>query len=434
MKEINNYINKHVLVKVGNLNTVSGITKIIGGLLTSKMIAVFIGVEGMALIGNFRNFMNAVRSFAILGLYKAFVKAIAEVKNDVVKLGQTLSTSFYVGFMATIITAVLCYYNAEFINNFLFTPEYDFAYAIKIMAVAVPLYSVNMYSFAIMNGFLKYKILLIINIIGQVLGLLVAVILIYQHNIDGALMAAVITPALVLLITIVGFMNQRSMIAALKLSNIKLGVLKNFPPYAIIALLSSTAIPVVAILIRNHIIGEIGATEAGYWEAMRRISDYYLMFINSIMALYFLPRFREIETNEEFRKEIFDFCKGTLSFFGIGLVIIYLLRSFLVTLIFSESFAPAQDLFFWQMLGDIVKVLSLVIVYRLIAKKMFVHFIIVQVFLVVIMYLSSVYFIDIYGVKGAVIGHFISYLMYFGIVLLLFGSSLFKVIPEDIEV
>ena len=38
------------------------------------------------------------------------------------------------------------------------------------------------------------------------------------------------------------------------------------------------------------------------------------------------------------------------------------------------------------------------------------------------------YFIDLYdNVQGAVIAHFVSYVMYYGIILLIFGSSLFGV-------
>jgi len=41
------------------------------------------------------------------------------------------------------------------------------------------------------------------------------------------------------------------------------------------------------------------------------------------------------------------------------------------------------------------------------------------------------YFINMFGVKGAVIGHFVSYLMYYGVILLIFGSSLFGVEKGD---
>ncbi len=430
MGKFNNYINDHVLFKVANLNTTTIITRIIAGILTSKAIAIFIGVEGMALIGNLRNFLSVIQTFSVLGFYNGLVKSISEFKHDAFKLSQTLSTAYYFGFLATILIAFFCYYNAESLNIFLFSANYNNAYIIKIMALALPFYALNMFSFSIMNGFSKFKILLIINIIGQILGLFVTLILIYQNNIDGALVAAVIAPSLILLITFVGFMNQRSLVTSIKISNVSFSVLKKFGPFAILAFVTAIAIPMVSIVIRNYIIEVVGIKEAGYWEAMQRISDYYLMFINSLMTLYFLPRFSEIDNSKEFRKEVFSFYKTTMPIFGIGLVLIYLLRSFLVTLIFSDAFEPTQDLFFWQILGDFVKVLSIVIAYQFIAKKMFLHFIIIQIFLVVIMYLSSIYLIDIFGVKGAVMGHFVSYLMHYGIILLIFGSSLFKVIPN----
>jgi len=108
------------------------------------------------------------------------------------------------------------------------------------------------------------------------------------------------------------------------------------------------------------------------------------------------------------------------------------LRSLIVRLVFSEAFAPATELFMWQLLGDFVKVLSVVIAFQFIAKRMFWHFVIIEVFLVCMMYLTSVYLIDIYGVKGAVIGHFVSYVLFYGLVLLIFSSSLFGVIQEEV--
>ena len=416
-----------------NLHTATIITKIIAGILTSKAIAIFIGAEGMALIGNIRNFVSAIQTVSILGIYNGLVKYISEFKEDAKKLSETLSTAYYVGFVSTILVAFLCYYNAETINIFLFSTNYNYAYVIKIMALALPFYALNMFSFSIMNGFSKYKILLIINIIGQILGLLVTLILIYQNNIDGALISAVISPSLILLITFVGFMNQRSLVSSVKISNVRLDILKKFSPFAIMALVSAMALPLVSIVIRNYIIDEVGIKEAGYWEAMHRVSDYYLMFIMSVMSLYILPRFNEIDNDKEFRKEVFSFYKTVIPIFGLGLILIYLLRSVIVSVIFSKAFEPVENLFGWQLLGDFVKVLSVVIAYQFIAKKMFWHFIIIELFLVVIMYFSSVYLIDAFGVKGAVIGHFVSYVMHFGIILLIFGSSLFGVLPEHTE-
>ncbi len=431
MKKFFHYINNEVLVKAASLNTANISLKILAGILISKFIALFIGPEGMALIGNLRNFLSTIQSISIAGLYNGFVKLIAKYKNHITELTHTLSTVFYFGFFLSLILAFLCYYNAEFVNELIFFNN-NYVYVIETMAIVLPFYALNMFVFAIMNGFSKYKILLVINITGQILGLLVTLLLIKQENIDGALIAVVITPALNLLITIVGVAFRKNLMSFINITDIQFSVLRNLSPNMIMALVSSIALPIVYIIIRNYIISEIGIKEAGYWTAVTRVSDYYLMFINSLMALYILPRFAELKSRSEFRKEVFSFYKTVLPIFAIILGIIYLSRSLLVNLLFTEEFRPVGDLMGYQILGDFMRVMSMVIAYKFLAKKMFTHFIIIEIFLFVIMYFSSIYLIDAFGLKGAVMGHFLSYLMHFGIVLLIFGSSLFGVINDEV--
>jgi len=431
LKKFFHYINDQVLVKAANLHTANISVKIIAGILISKFIAIHIGPQGMALIGNLRNFLSAIQSIAISGLYKGVVKFISQFKTNAAELTKTLSTVFYLGFFSSVFLAFICYYNAEFINNLIFSTNYNYTYVIETLALVLPFYALNMFAFSIMNGFSKYKILLIINIISQILGLLVTLLLIWQENIDGALIAVVITPALNLLITIVGIAFRQNLMASLKITHVSFSILNKLSPYMIMALVSAIALPIVMIIVRNYLIAEIGIKEAGYWTAMTRVSDYYLMFINSLMTLYILPRFVEINTKKEFRKEVFNFYKTVMPVFAGILIIIYLSRSLLINILFTEDFRPVEDLFGYQILGDFMRVLSMVIAYQFLAKKMFTHFIILEVFLFVIMYFSSIYLIDVFGLKGAVMGHCLSYVMHFGIILLLFGSSLFGVLAEE---
>ena len=431
MKKLLKYINQQVLKSAVKLHSATVITKIVAGFLTTKFIAIFIGPEGMALIGNLRSLLTSVQSFGTIGLYNGVVKYINEFKNDAVKLGKTLSTAYYLGFLATMIVAFLSYFNAGTINDLIFSNQYNYAYVIKIMALALPFYSLNLFSFSIMNGFSKYKFLMILNIIGQIMGLSVTLLLIWQNNIDGALISVVIAPSLIFLITLVGILNRRNLLPLVKVSYIDFEWMKKFRPYAVMAIVSGIAFPLVIIGIRNYIISAEGMKDAGFWESMNRISSYYLMFVNSLMALYFLPRFAEIDSKKEFRNEVFSFYRTIIPVFALLLVAIYLLRPFIVALFLTDEFVPVEDLFGWQLLGDFVKVLSVVIAYQFIAKKMFWHFIITETFLLFMLYFTSMYLVDIYGVKGANMAHFISYSLYYILILVILSSSLFGLVTDD---
>lgn len=200
MKKLIDYINNKVLVKIASLQIASVITRLIAGLLTSKAIAVFIGAEGLALIGNLRNFVSSFQTIATLGFYKGVVKYVSEFKDNVVELGKTISTVYYIGFISTIIVSFFCYFSAEWINNIIFPSYNNYGFVIQIFAIVLPFYALNMYSFSIMNGFSKYKILIIINIIGQILSVSVALLLIYQEKLKGALISVVIAESLIFLI------------------------------------------------------------------------------------------------------------------------------------------------------------------------------------------------------------------------------------------
>lgn len=420
------------MFNVANLNSFTVTIKIIAGLFTSKFIAIFIGAEGLALIGNISNFLRAIQSFSALGFYKGLVKYIAEFRENNKELEKVLSTSFYIGFLSTIISALGCYYFAGYINTFLFGTS-DYTNVIEILAIVLPFYGLNAFCFGIMNGYAKYKFLLIINIIGQIAGLLITLLLIWQNRLDGALVAIVITPGLIFLITLVGILFRTSLMPFIKITSVSSRMLSKLSPYSIMAIATTVALPLVMIFIRNYITNEIGLKEAGYWEAMNRISEYYLMFVNSLIALYLVPKLKNIDTKKDFRKEVIGFYKSLMPYFVGVLVIMFVLRRYVVTLIFSDEFLPTEDLFLWQLLGDLIRVMAMVIAYQFLAKKMFSHFIILEIFLFVTLYFSSIYLIDVYGLEGAVMGHFFTHLLHFGIVILIFSSSLFGIISEDIE-
>jgi PST family polysaccharide transporter len=433
LKRLIDYINSNVLFKVASLNSAAVITRIVSGFLTSKAIAYFIGAEGMALVGNLRDFLRFAQSFSILGLYNGVVKYIAEFKDNSKELSKTISTVFYLGFVSSFIISLLCYFYAQEINDYLFPGYNDYAFAIRILAIALPFYALNMFSFSILNGFSKYRILLVINIIGQLLGTFVTVFLIWLNKIDGALVAVVIAESLIFLITVVGIANQRSLIGLIQVKNVRLSSMKKLSTYSIMALFSAIVLPLVSIEIRSYIIDNVDQQAAGFWELMTRISKYYLMFVSSLLTLYILPRLSEIDNVKEFRKEVFGFYKTIIPVFGLGLLAIYFLRPFIIIVFSTSEFQPVEDLFFWQLLGDFIKVLSIVIAYQFLAKNMFWHYIITEAFSVTLLYFTSIYFIDNYGVKGATIAHFVTYVAYYAVILMIFSSSLFGVIPDSDE-
>ena len=68
--------------------------KIATGLITSKVLAIFVGPSGMALAGNLKNFMTSVESIATLGFQNGIVKYVVEHKENEAEFKKIISTVF----------------------------------------------------------------------------------------------------------------------------------------------------------------------------------------------------------------------------------------------------------------------------------------------------------------------------------------------------
>lgn len=414
-----------MLLKVTSMNAVSIFTRIFTGFLVSKALALFVGPSGMAFVGNLRNFLNSAQSLSTFGISNGIIKFTSEHKRNEAELSKALSTGFFIIITAAFIISTTIFFSAGYWNERLFL-GHEFTDVIKVLALAIPFYAANMMLFAIINGNKKYKLYTIINIIANFMGLAVSVFLMWKFNTQGALFALVLVPALTFFIAfLLTFKKIKKFFRLISTKHFDQVYLKKFGSFSIMALVSALLVPIAYIFVRNYIIENESATEAGYWEAMNRISEYYLMFITTLMTLYVLPRFAEIHSNKEFRIEVFSFYKTILPILAAGMIMIFFLKEWIIRLVFSREFLPMESLFLWQMAGDFLKVASVLLAYQFIAKKMFWHYIITEVSSIGIFFLLSFLLVERFGFTGAAMAHFFQYIIYFGMVLLVFRKKLF---------
>ena len=425
LKRLTNYIRTNLLLKVASLNSVSVLLRLVTGFATSKAIAIFIGPEGLAFIGNFKNFLTPVQSISTLGLYNGIVKYVSEFKYQAFKLSKAISSSVYLVLIATILMALICWFGAEFFNNLVFSGQGDYTIVFKALAIALPFYSFQFLVLSINNGMSRFNTVLYISIIGQLIVTALVLYLIWNYNLKGALLGLAIGEATLFFIVLFWVKKDTSFLRLIKLRKVNISNIKNLSAYSLMTLFSAIVLPFTMVMIRNYIIESESGDVAGYWEAMNRISSYYLMFATTLFMLYLLPRYSEINTDREFREEVKSFYKMIIPVFILGLVLIYVLRAFIIKLVFTEEFLPTTNLFKWQLIGDLLKVLSLVLSYQFLAKRMIYYYMITEVISVVILYFLSINLIDIYGVIGANLAHCINYGIYFIMLLIIFRKPLF---------
>ena len=150
-----------------------------------------------------------------------------------------------------------------------------------------------------------------------------------------------------------------------------------------------------------------------------------MLFLATILTVYFLPMLSKASNNKDTKSIFWSYYKGIIPLFTFGLVILYCLKDFLIPIILTKAFQPVSTLFFWQLVGDFFKALSLILGYQFFAKKLTKAFIFFELLSLLVLWLTSNYFITVYDIQGVVIAHAVTYFIYLIALLLYFKKCIF---------
>src|SRR5690606_41523214 len=114
----------------------------------------------------------------------------------------------------------------------------------------------------------------------------------------------------------------------------------------------------------------VALVDAGDCDATIRLRTVSLLLVTPALGVYYLPRLSALKMIDEIKKAVYLGCKFLFPVAVAGGVVIFVLRDWIIKVLFSPSFAPMQSLFFWQMMGDALKIGSWILAYLMLSKAM----------------------------------------------------------------
>lgn len=391
--------------------------RLVISLFIQRLLAEIVGEAGIAKIGSLRNLLEMLTSFASVGIFSGVVKYVAEHKDDKEQLQKLFSTTFVFTAFGSLAVFLVLFFGSSYLSETIFDSP-DYVYLIKLLAVIVPFISLYRIFNAVVNGLSRYKKLAGIDFVSYLLSAALTVVLLLTHNLDGALIAIAITPALQFFVLLFIFIKVlREYIQFSKLS-FRIPMAKSLLAFSLMSFFSTILLNYVEIDIRVMIQNRININDAGTWTAMTNISKNYMVFSGAIFTLYVLPKFAGIHNKTDFKAELLNIYKTLLPLFGVGMLLIYFLREYVILIIYPD-FHGMSPLFKWQLMGDYVRLASLVLGYQFLAKKMVKNFIFSEIISLGLFYFFAYFLAGKYGVEGVVMAHFLRYVVYFFVVLFL---------------
>lgn len=425
-----NFFNRLIQFSKGDLfqtslwNGIATIIKMGTGLISNKIVAVYLGPSGIALLGQFNNFIGMATQFATGGFNAGVTKYLAEYRGDEEKQKEILSTGLKTTLITTLIVALVVFIGADYFGtSILQTGKYKSLF--YIFAVTLVLFTLNGFFISVLNGYKEFKKIVYVNITTSFIGLAIAVLLIVSYGIWGALLGLILSTTLISFVTF-GFVYKSNWFKIKNFtSKITWEGLRKLSKFTAMSFTSIFAVIYIQLTIRTYIINHLSIQEAGIWQGVVKISDIYLSIITTTLGYYYLPRLSEIKDKIELRKEIFKGYKFLLPVTLISGLMVYLLRGFIVSLLFSAEFKEMENLFFFQLLGDMFKIASWLLAYLMLAKSLTKVFITTELVFGV-GYFGLVYlFMKFWGLQGTVIAYSLNYFFYLVLFIIFFRKILF---------
>lgn len=412
------------IVKVFFLTAISTLVKMLTGLVSVKVVATIIGPSGIALLGQLNNFATIVMTMASGGINSGITKYVAEYKDSDDKVKDLLSTALRITVWCSLAVGLCMILLHRFLSTLIMlSPEYGYVFI--IFGFTVFLYALNMMLTSVLNGYKEFKKYVSVNIVGSLLGLLFTLGFILTLGLRGALISAVTFQSVMFFVTLWMIRKLPWVSWDFFKRHIETDILKKYFRYTVMTLVTAATVPVSQMLLRGYVISEISPIEAGWWEGMNRISNMYLMIITSSFSVYYLPRLSEIQDNKELRSEILRSYKVVVPTLLTGFVLVYLLRYWVVKILFTADFLPMTSLFIWQLLGDFFKICSWLLAFLMIAKSMTRVFVVTEVVFAIIFVVLGFTFMQWNGVIGVTQAYALNYIFYMSCMVLIFRKTLF---------
>lgn len=339
--------------------------RMIASLVVIKMVSVEVGPSGLGAIGNLISLLSVVMVFAGGGIANGIVKYAAEYQTRSGPTIRLIESALALGLSVSGIVMLVCVIWASQIAVALFSSA-ELWWLSLVFGVTHFFAFVGASTIALANGHHRSDIFAGISIVAYLGSIAAAWLFITLFGFAGAPMALMFLagssgiPALWLILKA----PVRRLIRIRFHRKETVGLLR----FSTMTLVSALSFPIVEIVLRSSIAQSLDLTQAGLWQASIRLSGAILGFYTVYLAAIFMPRI-SVQSDSAMTSRLV-----TLTLVRIGgtfiavASVIYFLRDWVVTLLFSAEFIELADVLGWQLLGDALRTCSYVIGFVVIAR------------------------------------------------------------------
>ena len=400
------------LLKVTASTGVLTLAKMAMGFAIAKVVAIYTGPSGMALLGQIQGFVTA-----LTGVINA------PVSNGVVRYTSEYSKSGYnecsPWWRASLIWVLAIFFillpfsllASDKLSEYFFG-NIQFHWVITLTVLLLPFSALGTLLLSIINGFQNHRRFIAINFLSVMISSVVMILLIIRYNIKGAIIAATIQTALIGLVIFLVNIKQKWMQIKNFIGRIKLSAFNGIGKYVLMAMTSALVMPVALLIIRNVLVQHTGWQGTGLWQSVWKISEVYLGVITIALSTYYLPKLSQLSDADSIMEEVTSTAKIIVPIVSLIAAMVYAFRDILIHILFTSEFSEARDLFSIQLCGDVVKITAWLYAFPMLSRCAVKWYLFTEIFFGIMFVALSYILIPIFLLNGANYAYLISYIFY----------------------
>lgn len=346
------------IIPVGLITT----CKIILGFFVLKLSGSYLTAAEFGVLGQFMTLVAIVNMISSAGISTGLTSALCKFKSPLSK-DKLIAASIKNSFVVFVVTLLSVLFFGPQISYFFFDNR------IPLISIYLfPLIGLFSALAAIVQSVLIEKkrtfTLLILNVSGSVLGGITFGSSIYFNHLNGAIWGSM------LLITINGLLSillwkNTGISSIVCLARYKTYRYQRYLlPFCISTLFGSLFFPMALISIRTIISKQVNWQIVGEWTAVLRISDAYMQFLGLLLVAYVLPKFSRLRSqpDQHIKMLVRMMLEVTCIFLPI-LIFVFVAKKHIFKIIFNYSTTDIDQLFMWQVAGDLIRCEFSILVY-----------------------------------------------------------------------
>ena len=381
------------------LGAMHSLLRLVLSFVTIKFTAIYLGPSGLALVAQLGNFIAICHGILGGGIGAATTRLYPEFGSDRAGRKRFLATTWRLASLFAVVSIVTIALASGPLARWLLTAD-EHGTAVMLAGVAVACLVLNSVIVGAINGAGEMGRVVASSAIASVIGSAVYVGASVVWGIPGGLIGLALSQAVCLPVSL-AILRWSSSVAPEdfrgRFDRTEARRILGFVPMLIA---HSTISPLGLILIRDLVASHLGLVTAGLWQATWRLSEVYLGVVMAALSLYFLPRLGEVVGTPALRKEIVQTFARTMGMTTVVALTIFLLRDWVVRIVFTEEFLPVRDLLPFQLLGDVLRMAAWIFGWVLIALVRSRWYIALEILVPAAYFGAALFLVPQFGVLG----------------------------------